>query len=155
MLAASEPRLRFGDSERADPLPAHGGVEIPLALLALAGGEHLVHLAEDAADERLRGLAELLFDEAHVHRAQSAAAHLLRHVHGKEAELDGLRPDARQHPGGKALLRFHLHLERLDLGLDEASDRIHQEAGFLGDFEVDHRGCGSSESGELGSRALC
>ena len=143
MLGRVRACFGLGDSERTDPLAADRGQQIVLPLLSPAGREHFIYLAEDVSDQSLRRLAELLFDQAHVDGAKTPTAHLGRHVHGKEAELDGLGLEGRQHLGRQALPRLHLLFKGLDLGFDEPSNGIHQQAGFLGNVEIDHDRCGS------------
>ena len=78
MPAASEPAPGSVIAMERDALAAHGRLQPALDLLAIAFEQHLVDVAEGAADEDVGGAAELLLGQHVVDRAEPAAAKFCR-----------------------------------------------------------------------------
>ena len=67
-------RARLGEADRERALAPHRGLQPALALQLVREQQHLVDIAECAADQDVGGVAELLLGEARVDRRKPAAA---------------------------------------------------------------------------------
>lgn len=124
-------RARFGDGDGAGALAPHRGAQPAFDLCAAALQQRLVDVAEGAADEDVAGVAELLFAEDAVHRAEAAAAVLGGHVQGVEAEGAGFGEDGAGRVGVELPIRLDALLQRLQLGLDEATHGLDHHLLFV------------------------
>ena len=140
-------RAGLGDGHGADLVAAHRGPQVALGLVGVAGQQHRIDLAEDAADQGVGGLAELLLDQAHGDVVEPAAAAGLGHVHGEQAELLRLAAHARQGLGRHVAEPLGLVLERLHLLGDEAAHGVDEQLHVGGDGEIEHGGEGGQREG--------
>ena len=126
----------LGDGYRSRALAAHGRLEPALDLLALAFEQHLIDVAEGAADEDVGRAAELLLREHVIDGREAPAAELRGNVHRIEPERLGLLVNRLGEFGPQRAGLFDLVLERLKLLGDEAADGFDEHALFVAEREI-------------------
>ena len=130
-------RPRFGQGKALVALAAHARHQVSLALLFVAGEQNLGR-PPDKMLQGKAGLAQFALHQSETGIAEAAAAHLFRHVGGKEPHLDRLLLDALAELVGHAVVTVDLLLVRPQLALHERAQGVHQHALLVAGLKV-HR----------------
>ncbi len=112
-------RLGFGHRQRVHPLAAHGGQQVAIALLALAGHQDVLRATEEMR-QRHRPAAQFALDQREIQMAQPRAADLFGEVAGVKAQFQRLALDLGGDVGGHLAGAFDRRFVRIDLGFDES-----------------------------------
>ncbi len=132
-------RARLGHGKAIRFLAAHGGEEIFLALLALAGHQDIGRPRHAVPMQRVVGAAQLLLIEDPGQRIETGAAGFGRHVGGIEAGCDRLGLDLLAQIRAQHAGVFDLGFMRIELVLDEIARRLDDHVLFFGESEIHER----------------
>ena len=128
----------LGHGQAVRLLAAHGGEEVLLALLALAGHQDVGRARDTGPVQRIIRPAQLLLVEHPGERIEPCTAHLGRHVGGIEAGLDGLGLDPVAEVVAQHARLLDLGLMRIELVDDEIARRLDDHLLFFGEVEIHH-----------------
>ena len=117
-------RIRLGHGQRVHALTTHGGEQVFVALLPLAGHQDVLRPAPEVG-QRHRPAPQLAFEQGKGQVIQTTAADFLGEVRGIEAHVQHLLLQALAQFLRHVAELFDLVFVRVDFGFDEGPDGIH------------------------------